>query len=110
MWKIAASNSVKMVNTSKRFQYAVKLLNRDLRSPIQSRLDVYGLGRGIRQDYAKAIKWHRKAAEQGFAGAQGNLGVMYANGEGVRRSGAVAADWYYKAGLSYLKEGKKMMC
>ena len=32
---------------------------------------------------------------------------MYTNGDGVLRSGAAAADWYYKAGLSYLKEGKK---
>jgi TPR repeat protein len=46
-------------------------------------------------------------AEQGDANAQYNLAVMYARGKGVLQNGATAADWYYKAGLSYLKEGKK---
>jgi TPR repeat protein len=55
------------------------------------------------------VKWYRKAAKQGLARAraQFNLGAMYANGEGVMKSGAAAADWFYKAGLSYLKEGKR---
>ena len=38
---------------------------------------------------------------------------MYASGQGMLQSSAVAADWYYKAGLSYLKKGKKddaLMC
>jgi len=35
--------------------------------------------------------------------------VMYANGQGVMESGAAAADWYYKAGLSYLKDGDRDM-
>ena len=35
------------------------------------------------QDYAQAAAWYRKAADQGYAGAQYNLGVMYANGQGV---------------------------
>mgnify|MGYP001600293944 CR=1 FL=1 len=51
----------------------------------------------------------RKAAEQGYAKAQFNLGVMYFKGEGVIRSGAASADWYYKAGLSFLKKGDKDM-
>ena len=29
------------------------------------------------------MKWYRKAAEQGNAKAQSNLGLMYANGQGV---------------------------
>jgi len=61
------------------------------------------------QDYAEAAKWYRKAAEQGVADARYNLGWMYANGRGVMQSGAAATDWYYKAGLSYLKEGNKDM-
>ena len=74
---------------------------------------MYAHGEGVQQNYAEAVKWYRKAAEQGYAGAQFNLGCMYANGEGVLQSGAAAADWYYKAGLSYLKEGKRdyaLMC
>jgi TPR repeat protein len=70
-------------------------------------------GIGVQQDYAEAVKWYRKAAEQSYAEAEYNLAMMYANGDGVLRSRAVAADWYYKAGLSYLKKGKKndaLMC
>lgn len=32
---------------------------------------------GVPQDYAKAAKWYQKAAEQGVAEAQHNLGSMY---------------------------------
>jgi hypothetical protein len=33
---------------------------------------------------------------------------MYGYGKGVKQNYTeAAADWYYKAGLSYLKEGKK---
>ncbi|MDA9975969.1 hypothetical protein N9F34_03995 [Alphaproteobacteria bacterium] len=34
-------------------------------------------------DFAEAVKWYRKAADQGFALGQYALGVMYGNGEGV---------------------------
>jgi len=68
---------------------------------------MYYFGKGVQQDYAKAVKWYFKAAEQGNAKAQFNLAVTYASGKGVLQSGEAAADWYYKAGLSNLKEGKK---
>ena len=63
-------------------------------------------------DYAKAMEWYRKAAEQGHVGAQiwyqrsakgGNtdaqyeLGYMYHNGIGVSKDYAKAAEWYRKA-------------
>ncbi|HSI61657.1 MAG TPA: tetratricopeptide repeat protein, partial [Candidatus Saccharimonadia bacterium] len=41
--------------------------------------------------------WVRKAADQGFAPAQSNLGVLYRNGDGVTRDDAQAAAWYQKA-------------
>ena len=34
-------------------------------------------GEGVEQDFKEAVKWYQKAAEQGFAGAQYNLGAMY---------------------------------
>ena len=37
----------------------------------------------VPQDPAEAVKWYRKAAEQGNASAQFNLGVRYDYGEGV---------------------------
>ncbi len=51
-------------------------------------------GRGVPQDYAEAVKWYRKAAEQGNAGAQFNLGVMYDNGQGVPQDYVQAHMWY----------------
>ena len=38
-----------------------------------------------------------KAAEQGNANAQYNLGVMYANGDGVTKDAVKAVEWYQKA-------------
>ncbi|WP_304666925.1 tetratricopeptide repeat protein, partial [Neisseria bergeri] len=54
-------------------------------------------GQGVRQDYAQAVQWYRKAAEQGYAGAQVNLGLMYEQGQGVRQDYAQAVQWYRKA-------------
>ena len=54
-------------------------------------------GQGVPQDYAEAVKWYRKAAEQGNAEAQSNLGMMYYAGQGVPQDHAEAAKWYLKA-------------
>ena len=54
-------------------------------------------GRGVRQDYAKAVMWYRKAAEQGYVAAQLNLGVMYGLGKGVPQNSQLAAEWYRRA-------------
>ena len=40
------------------------------------------------------MKWYRKAAERGFAGAQLNLGVRYAKGEGVIQDLVYAHMWF----------------
>jgi hypothetical protein len=48
-------------------------------------------------DYVEAVKWYRKAAEQGDAVAQNNLGVMYKKGRGVTQDYAEAVKWYRKA-------------
>ena len=44
---------------------------------------MYYKGEGVEKDSKKAIEWYEKAASQGFAKAQYNLGVMYDNGYGV---------------------------
>jgi TPR repeat protein len=41
--------------------------------------------------------WYRKAADQGHARAQCNLGLMYANGQGVAQDHATATTWLRKA-------------
>ena len=58
---------------------------------------MHGNGLGVPQDYAKAVGWWRKAAEQGFAKAQHNLGLMYDNSLGVPQDYAKAEKWYRKA-------------
>jgi uncharacterized protein len=40
------------------------------------------------------VSWYRKAAEQGDAHAQFNLGVMYADGIGVPQDAVQAYMWY----------------
>jgi TPR repeat protein len=51
---------------------------------------MYLNGEGVPQDYPEALNWFRKAAEQGLASAQGNLGYMYHNGKGVPQNYAEA--------------------
>ena len=51
---------------------------------------MYGKGQGVPQDYKEAVRWYRKAANQGLALAQYNLGVMYLLGQGVPQNFVVA--------------------
>ena len=57
----------------------------------------YREGYGTAVDHVEAVKWVRKAAKQGFARAQYDLGLMYEFGTGVERSNEKAAEWYLKA-------------
>jgi hypothetical protein len=41
----------------------------------------------------EAVNWFRKAADQGDAPAQADLGGMYANGLGVAQNGVEAVNW-----------------
>jgi TPR repeat protein len=59
-------------------------------------LSKLGMGSG-RKDAAEAVKWFRKAAEQGNADAQNKLGCCYEEGSGVKKDLAEAAKWYRKA-------------
>lgn len=51
-------------------------------------------GRGTGKSDKLAVRWYRKAAEQGYARAQCNLGYKYDLGEGVPQSDASAVHWY----------------
>ena len=47
---------------------------------------------GVKQDDKEAVAWYKKAAAQGLANAQTNLGAMYVDGTGVPQDfGIVAA-------------------
>ena len=52
---------------------------------------VAAYGRG---DYATAVRGFLVHAEQGYASAQFNLGLMYVNGRGVLKDDAEAVRWY----------------
>jgi hypothetical protein len=54
-------------------------------------------GRGVPQDFGKAVALYRKAAEQGHLGAQSNLGILYASGRGIPRDYGEALKWLTKA-------------
>ncbi len=58
---------------------------------------------GTTQDYpgpiisARVLQWLQKAAEEGNAAAQMDLGWVYADGRDVPRDDAEAAKWFRKA-------------
>ena len=51
---------------------------------------MYEVGKDVTQDYEEAVRWFRKAADQGIAEAQYSLGVMYGEGQGVMQDYAEA--------------------
>jgi TPR repeat protein len=58
---------------------------------------MYLYGLGVHQDDKVAVEWYRKAANQGHAGAQHNLGAMYQTGRGVEQNMKMAMEWFRKA-------------
>ncbi|KAG0061151.1 hypothetical protein BGZ90_003699 [Linnemannia elongata] len=54
-------------------------------------------GFGVPQDYSTAMSWFLKAANQGNAPAQCNVGSLYENGHGVPQNFQQAMVWYLKA-------------
>ena len=59
----------------------------------------YGNG-GVKQNQEVAAHWYLRAAEQGYPGAQFNLGNCYQLGEGVKQNKETAVYWYRQAALS----------
>jgi len=53
----------------------------------------YARGQGVPQDYAQAVSWYRKAADQVSPKAQNNLGFMYRDGRGVAQDYVAAHKW-----------------
>lgn len=54
-------------------------------------------GDGVPQDYLEAVRWFKKAAEQGFLLSQILLGNIYFNGDGMPQDYSEAVKWYRKA-------------
>ncbi len=57
----------------------------------------YSKGEGVPVNKKEAVKWYKKAAEQGYADAQYYLGNAYSKGEGVPEDPKEAVKWYRKA-------------
>ena len=48
-------------------------------------------------DYSEAVRWWRKAAEQGDAQSQKSLGWAYSSGLGVEKNAAEGEKWFSQA-------------
>ena len=48
-------------------------------------------------DYVSSVEWTVKAAEQGYANAQCDMGWFYEKGKGVEQDYKIAVEWYHKA-------------
>lgn len=57
----------------------------------------YYSGQDVKKDYAQAVYWYLKAAEQNNSYAQVRLGDCYYLGRGVSRNYSEAAEWFKKA-------------
>ena len=70
---------------------------------------MYDNGEGVVQNYEKAFEWYSKAANQGNAQAQYNLGSLYHNGQGVEKNDKRAFEWYRKAANSGHSQAKLVL-
>ena len=67
---------------------------------------IVGLRCALAENYTEAVKWYRKAAEQGDPDAQFDLGVCYCSGEGVMKDYVEAYAYFNLAGTT-LKKARK---
>lgn len=58
---------------------------------------LYASGHGVERDYAGALTWYQRAANEGYAPAQTALGTMFLQGRGVSRNPLTAQQWFLKA-------------
>ncbi|MBF0292347.1 MAG: sel1 repeat family protein [Nitrospinae bacterium] len=52
---------------------------------------------GVPEDYKEAFKWGMKAADQGHAGGQWLLGILYCGGKGVPKNCQKCAEYWQKS-------------
>jgi TPR repeat protein len=67
-----------------------------------------GIG-GVSQDYAEALKWYRKAAEQGHGDALASMAGMYAGGYGVPKNYMLAEMYVELAEAQHAETGTLKM-
>lgn len=74
--------------------------------------DQYGLGSFFQVgpvDHAEAVRWFRKAAEQGNSDGEYYVGRAYDSGKGVPEDKALAVKWYRKAAENGLAIAQYML-
>lgn len=59
---------------------------------------------GLAKNDSEAFKWYKKAADQGYAPAQYNLGILYDEGRGVPQNRAAAYFWLHLAASTGKKD------
>ena len=85
---------------AKRYDEAYRLF---MKSDLENKVVQYFLGRmyaygqGVQKNEYEAVKWYRRAAEQGHTSAQNNLGIMYKGGRGVTKDDYEAVKWFRKS-------------
>ena len=83
-------------NTAFRKELLEKALNGDAESQTTLGLCFFSGSDGFPLDYSKAFEWFTKAAEQGHAFAQNNIGLCYYYGEGVLQDYSKSFEWFEK--------------
>jgi TPR repeat protein len=69
----------------------------------------YEKGWGSLKIDAEAVTWYRRAAGQGLAAGQFNLGRMYAAGRGIRQSDVEAYKWFTLAAAQGHGEARRQL-
>ena len=54
----------------------------------------YYNGRGVPENRVEAVRWFRRAADRGHAGAMYNLAICYASGQGIDKDETEAVKWF----------------
>ena len=67
------------------------------------------IAEGVTRDKKEAVRWFKKAAEQGDAKAQNNIGLIYANGYSVTKDNEKAVRWFKKAARQGNKDAIKSL-
>jgi len=57
-----------------------------------------------KREFPEALRWYKKAAAQGHAGAMSDIGYMYQAGRGVERDVIEGMGWFMKAVETRRKE------
>ena len=104
-WLALGLNQAVWADDASDFRQTLQLAEQGV-AEAQNNLGVmYAKGRGVRQDYAEALRWYHQAAEQEYAEAQYNLGAMYFTGGGVHQDFHLSKEWFGKACDGGVQEG-----